>query len=298
MGLLTAAQLTALEAGAKIAHKVEVICPRSPVGYEYWTTNLIHDETSGTGVRCVESLGARANSVGNISPKSYGSVETTRCEFVIDNSDGKAHRESVDSDGMFYSTNYISSGYMEDPRSCHIKHYRYVKVAGAWSELPGSPWVGKIQEVVYDEYGETATIIAEAYASTILREPWSVDHSHTTQVAASYTPSGIYIGNISSGVDSSGDVWVQLDASESVSYSLTFEFTTVYSPTATTRTRTGSATSSPFTIQYEDTSPPTDWRVCIFRLVLTATVGGRVQYWQSPTIPVVNWDDSATARPW
>lgn len=306
MGLLSSAQLAALDSGAKIAHKVEIInvgWQYVAPGYEFTTSHTIHDETAGTPI-CVESFGSRANSVGNISPKSFGDVNSMRCEFVIDNSDGKALREAIDEDGMFHARDITDNSYMSRPYVCRVKHSKYAWVAGDWSELPGSPWTGQIVDVIYDDDNETATIQAEAYVANVLREPWDVAHSHTTIVSMPYTPNGLYIGSISSGVTSGGNTWAQFNASEAVSadgatgYQLYFTYRGVQVTANTYTLFEGNSTTSPFTIQEEDTSPPAEWRWCMFSVVLTADDDDRIQTFRSPLIPMINSGDDPTARPW
>jgi hypothetical protein len=296
MGLLTAAQIAALP-GGKIAHKVEILCPRSPSTFTPVTTHVIHDETAGAPV-CVTSFGRRVNSAGNISPKSYGDINSMRCEFTIDNTDGKALREELDTGGIFYSTTGVGMSYMEWPRHCFIKHSRYVLDGSSWSELPGSPWTGQIIDVIYDDKEKSATIQAEAHVSTLMREPWTIDHSHDTLVTSSYTPGGLTISDISTGVEAGGDVWVQFDVSESVSYDITFSYRGVW-PGVAIFNDTGSGVT---TVESEDTAPPTtpqSWTSVSFHAVLTQTESpNRVQLFMTQTIPYVEFDQTPEARPW
>ena len=296
MGLLTAPQIAAIPSG-RIAQKLDIICPRN----QYWSasvTNTIHDETAGDPI-CVTRWGKRTNSVGNISPKSFGDISTMRCEITIDNTDGKAYCEAIDSDGIFYATGTPdppATPFMAMPSMCRLQHSTYVWSAGAWSELPGSPWVGKIDDVVYSDDSGEATIIADGFAATQLREPWNVEHSYDTAVDTSYVPSGFGISSVTSGHTSGGNLWVQATSDPSCSACIG-QF---YYPGAVSTTNTPSpATSYPNTLhRFEDTSAPAYWSMCGIRLILTRASDSAVLVFRYPDVPYVAVHQSTSARPW
>ncbi len=203
MGDLTAAQIAAIPAG-RIGQKLEVLAPRVYGNWTIYTANVAHDDTASPPVRGVTSWGSRGNSVTNVSPKSPGEVMHGRCEFTIDNSDGIANINTVRADGIFYSTTILSVPFMAEPAACRVRHSFYVYAAGAWSELPGSPWIGQMQEPRYDDASGEATLVAEGLAAILLREPWHVDHGYDTAVDTSYVSSGFGISSVTSGLTYGG----------------------------------------------------------------------------------------------
>ena len=299
MGDLTAAQIAAIPTG-KIGHKLEVFTTIAGTSWNlYHDENVVHDDTASPPVRAVTCWGSRANSVTNISPKQPGSIEITRQEITINNTNGKAHIGTVDSDGYFYF-DYGAYEAMSAPSISRLKHSYYVWTGLAWSELPGSPWMGQIHEVHYDDIRGEATIIAQGLAAHILQEPWHVDHSVDSLVYNSHTPSAFSISDVTTGLTAGGNLWLQATSSVACAGAAPvarFRYGRT-PPQVNTPAAAGSSTSTLH--RFEDTAAPSPWGMpnCYISLTLTRTSDSRALTFHYPEIPLVNLHQSTVARPW
>lgn len=303
MGLLTAPQIAAMP-GARIAHKYELLC-KYYSSWSSYTTNVLHDDTASPPVRGVLSHGSISNSVGNISPKCFGDIETMRCEITVSNSGDRIYREGTYSaDGIFYTTAGVTHR-MVYPSEARLKHSVYMMVAGSWSELPCSPWIGRVQDVIYSDDRKEATIIADALAAVELREPWNIDHAYDSLVSDAYVPSGFKLSNVTTGITAGGDLWLQATSSEVCTvdgsgYSAgvaTFH----YFYEAGDNEPSADVTSTGSLHRFEDTSAPGGWgagKPCGIGLRLIRASDSKEILFYVPEIPLVWQNQSAVARPW
>jgi len=214
VGLLASTTQDAIAAGNKIRQRWTILVP-VVAGSSTFTENVIHDDDGDQ--RTVIDAGRRRNTAYNVSIVVPGEMSASSYEFVVDNSSGRFYSDVVD--GYFYS-NWGGLMYKADPRECRVKHEVFVDVGGSWVELPCSPWIGQITDVIYeDTYSAdgtpqpvSATIISEGLLGTILRQPWTSDHTHEDNALASYTPSGMVVSSLDRGWYMSGYtyyVWAQ-----------------------------------------------------------------------------------------
>jgi hypothetical protein len=185
VGLLTAAQLSAIQSGAKVRQVWKIYVPydSTHATYEEWT---IHDDAGQ--YQCVVDAGSRSVSGFNVSMSVPGELTVGDCTFTVDNTGSQTFENRKFYPGgeltSFFVGNSLSgTPYLADPQECLLQHQIFVKVSGAWSELTGVSYKGRIVDIIFDEGGNhdgaqpgTATITAENnIAAEILRYEWKED---------------------------------------------------------------------------------------------------------------------------
>lgn len=165
MGRLSAGEIAAIAAGAPTRQVWQIVVPTaSGAGITGGEVHTVHDDASGPHL--VTSSGDYTVSGYNVSMASRGRMSSGMYIFRVDNADG-----------LFYpatSSNYwYNSGdtYQAQPVECYVKHYLYVLVDGAWSEL--IEYIGRIRQIDYDDAENTATIEGYTEAVEFLSNPWT-----------------------------------------------------------------------------------------------------------------------------
>lgn len=169
MGLLTAAQITAIAAGARMRQVWKIHVPRAS-GSTTFDAVTIHDD-DGTQRRVVDP-GSREVFGYNISFKEEGKLEAGSYDIVVDNIGAYFCPELAGN--VFYNA---TGSYQSTPTECDLEHEVYVwdAVAGAWSELTMVNYRGQIMLVEYEDLADPDSVIADrATISTQSRSVQSV----------------------------------------------------------------------------------------------------------------------------
>jgi len=154
MGLLTAAQKAAIAADPVYRQAWYIAVPLFG-GSSNFGLNAIHDDDGGP--YCVIDPGTRETSAYNVSTQEPGKLSSGLYRIVLDNSDGGFYP------GGEYFRRYNDDGdfiYQANNVECLLYHYVYVRVDGAWSSLSFLDYVGRINQVDYDDDRKTAILTA------------------------------------------------------------------------------------------------------------------------------------------
>ena len=289
MGLLTAGQLAAIP-GGKFRQKWTIIHADGLISF------VLHDDDGGP--QTVIDPGSRTASAYNVSLQSPGDLAAQTYQFTASNASGQLYHTGTGS--YFYD---VSKTAWVPPTTAVVKHQVYVWASGAWSELPCSPWVGRIAHIEYDDvlgpdgtWGPgTATVTCEGYLGELVRKPWTNEHGEHVENATAITPSGFLVYSFSSGWDMVGSdyrLWVQYRTTVTSSSSVKFYANSgIWS--------TGIASTSSVTLHQMSIilTAPNFWTSATANGTIAS--GGylpvAVNY---PDIPKINRSDGQTARPW
>jgi len=168
MGLLTADQKTAIAAGAPVRQVFKLYGPTTSGGdptVEY----LLHDDDGGP-LR-VTNAGRRTVEAYNVSMKEPGRLGLSSYTIVCHNSDGylSPYKEPLNA-WQFETQPDPPIVRQAQPRECLLKHQVYVLVAGAWSEITGVAYTGRILEPRFDVKAGTWLFDRLVAAGKSLRE--------------------------------------------------------------------------------------------------------------------------------
>ena len=179
MGLLTAAQLTAIEGTPLYRRGWRIHVPRA-AGSATFDTVVIHDD-DGPG-SCVENAGSREVEATNQSLAEPGRLTRGLYRIAVSNEGGAFYTSSIGN--HFYNT---TGTYQADPVECRLQHQVYVLAAGAWDELDMVAYTGLIQGVEYDDNQNSVTIEAVALAAVALEYKWSESDGVLTETGMDVT---------------------------------------------------------------------------------------------------------------
>jgi len=154
MGLLTAPQKAAI-ADDPVYRQVWYIAVPVASGSPNFVLTAIHDDDGGP--YCVIDPGNREMSAYNVTMKEPGKLSSGLYRVVLDNSDGEFYPGGENWKYRDYDGNLI---YQANNVECRIYHYVYVRVDGAWSSLSFLGYVGRINQIDYDDDRKTATLTA------------------------------------------------------------------------------------------------------------------------------------------
>jgi hypothetical protein len=177
VGLLTAAQLSAIQSGARVRQVWKIHAPKSS-DHNTYLTQTIHDDYGS--LQTVVDAGKRVVSGYNVSMSEPGELKVGDYTITVDNSSRRFYPGIYDG---FFDPSAVAPVYYPEPQECLLEHLVYVMVSGAWSELTGVSYKGRIVDIIFDEGGNhdaaqpgTATITAENnIAAEILRYEWKED---------------------------------------------------------------------------------------------------------------------------
>ena len=169
MSLLTTDQKTAIAAGAAIRQVFKLYLPHAS-GEAATHEVLLHDDAAG--LLRVTNAGRRTVEAYNVSMAEPGRLGIASYTIECDNSDGLLSPYAA-------VTVWDDSGYLADPKECLLKHQVYVLVAGAWSEITGVAYTGKVGEPRYDVVAKTCEITSEAMVKSQLEQAWSEEDGET-----------------------------------------------------------------------------------------------------------------------
>lgn len=187
-GRLTAAQRTAIAAGAPIRQVWQIEVPGDTL-HIFWATYDLDDGIfpipAADTMRRVTRAGSRKHTVWNPSPNVLVKPKAVRYQFEVDNSDG-----------IFYETHpdnvyQIVGLYQAKPQECRIYHRLYVGEPGTiynksylWTEITHMKFRGVIRSVRYEDISDSqgnpvpgkAIIVCEQLGAwDALRRKWGVD---------------------------------------------------------------------------------------------------------------------------
>lgn len=191
MGLLSAAQITAITAGARVRQVFKIYTPRASGSSTFDAVTIHDDDPSNPTRRCLKA-GRREVTGYNISLAVPGKLEAGTYAPEFDNSDAYFCPE--------YATNvfYNSTGsYQADPQECDLEHKVYVWDAATpgWSELTMVAYRGRIEDVQYEQAGASglagasAVIVCKSLAalSSVLDYCWTEDDGETIDTGTNIT---------------------------------------------------------------------------------------------------------------
>ena len=174
MSVLTAPQKAAIAAGAPFRQMFTIKVPASS-GSSSYTSNVIHNDVGGP--YAVTNPGQRHVEAYNVSFKEPGRLAASQYTIEVQNSSGEF---SPYASGHVWNPVWGGGGdYDADPRECLLLHQVYVLVAGAWSEITGIAYTGRVVDIEFDDRNKTAEIITEGITADILRKMWLESHSDT-----------------------------------------------------------------------------------------------------------------------
>jgi len=189
-GLLTAAQLSAIREGnIKVRQKWSMIVP-TDFGITTWTTFLFHDDTDPTKQRVIDA-GSRQTSAYNISLKVPGTLRFPKYEIEVDNSDG--YFSLYDISGV---TQCFDRNYMIYPKKSFLKHEIFLfDPDGTESELPCSPWIGRVIDVIFTDQSRAekdivlkiARIVCDQRHAVYYRRRFNENHGDIFDTGANHT---------------------------------------------------------------------------------------------------------------
>lgn len=156
-------------AGAPARQRFALYLPGS-AGGEPTNLVLLHDDSTST-VR-VTNPGRRSSEAYNVSMRDPGRLSLGQYVIECDNTDGRLSQYAAD-------TIWDDGGYLADPKECLLKHQLYVLVAGAWSEITGIAYTGRIVDVLHDVAAQTCQIITAGLVNSYLEAPWTIDDGET-----------------------------------------------------------------------------------------------------------------------
>lgn len=283
-GLLTAAQSSAIPNG-RFRHKWSIVRPDA-------TSRTIHDDDGGPSR--VTHRGQRSGTLYNVSMQEPGDLSAQEYQITARNIDGILYSSGASS----YFFDGVSIYYA--PTECFLKHEVWIWSAGAWSELPCSPWVGKIKEVSHDDVLNggswapgSSTIKAEGVIGQQVRQVWTPDHGYDVENATPITPSGFLVHSITTGWDYSAPdyrIWVQFSTTASCSSTATFR------PSGLAWSVGTGSTSSTTLHQISINAASGNWgQYLIFLKVNNGTLSIAKG---EPDVPIVRRSNAQTARPW
>lgn len=158
MGLLTAAQITAIAAGARIRQVWKIHVPRAS-GSATFDATTIHDDDD-TNTKRVTDPGSREVFGYNISFREEGKLEAGSYDIVVDNAGAYFCPEK--SGNVFYNS---TGSYQAVVTECDLEHKVYVWDAAAspaaWSELTMVNYRGQIMTIEYEDLATPSAVIGE-----------------------------------------------------------------------------------------------------------------------------------------
>jgi len=179
MGLLTAAQKAAIAADP-VYRQVWYIAVPSDSGGINFNLLAVHDDDGGP-YRIIDP-GTRETSAYNVSMQEPGNLSKALYRVVVDNSDGALYPGG----SLQVVTDYDGNvTYTATAIECRLYHHVYVRVDGAWSPLSFFSYIGRVNDIAYDDDRKTATITSTAESAVALDTEQRLDDVVTFDVDAS-----------------------------------------------------------------------------------------------------------------